>query len=311
MLKIQILTKNNSKTINDTFDSISQLKAKVLVGDFGSHDETIDICKKRGAVVFNFKNITRDSARNKLIKESEHGPYFYIEPWESIVQGHSFLLNNKINSNYVKLINGKIITQEIRIWDGDKKFINPIYERIDVDFAEFSPIILYSNGKLDEIEVLDCIKNWKLKNPTDPSPYYYHACVLFSQGKYEDFINMADQYMFFENKETFSKVMIRYYYAMTMLIYKKSYKPALQNINLCLCAKPLMAEFWCLMADVYYHLLNKFSEAKFFYENAIFMGSRRMKNDVNPIDLDKYKAYPNKMIKSCDQLLQQSFVRNQ
>ena len=105
--------------------------------------------------------------------------------------------------------------------------------------------------------------------------------------------------------------MIRYYYAMTMLIYKKSYKPALQNINLCLCAKPLMAEFWCLMADVYYHLLNKFSEAKFFYENAIFMGSRRMKNDVNPIDLDKYKAYPNKMIKSCEQLLQQSFVRNQ
>ena len=85
--------------------------------------------------------------------------------------------------------------------------------------------------------------------------------------------------------------------------HKKRVKPALQNLNLCLCAKPLMAEFWCLTGDVYYHLLHDFKKAKQFYHNAIVLGHHRLKSDKWPMDITKYNTYPSKMIESCDELL--------
>jgi len=96
--------------------------------------------------------------------------------------------------------------------------------------------------------------------------------------------------------------MIRYYLALAYLIHHRKVKPALQNINLCLCAHPLMAEFWCLIGDVYYHLLKRFDYAKDFYENAIILGARRLKKDKWPMDISKYESYPKKMIESCDQI---------
>ena len=100
-----------------------------------------------------------------------------------------------------------------------------------------------------------------------------------------------------------SSVMLRYYYAYVQLIHFKDAQACLKNINLCLCAKPLMSEFWCLMADVYYHLLHQFQFAKEFYENAIIMGNKRLKTDKYPMDISKYKSYPLKMIDSCDKIV--------
>lgn len=303
MLKIQILTKNNIKTIENTFQTISNLKASIFVGDFGSEDGTVEVCKSYKAKVFNLKGQSRDCARNKLIELSGEGPYFFIEPWEGIVSGHSFLSKNINECNYAKIINGKNITHEIRFWNCKNNFINPVYERVDARNASISPIVIYSNGSIDLKYAIEEIEKWKFRSPLSSSPYYYEACVLFSQKKYDKFFEIASHYMFQEKEESLSKIMIRYYYAMACLLHKRSYKPALQNLNLCLCSRPLMAEFWCLMADVYYHLLHKFVEAKEFYENAIIMGSRRSSSDIEPMDLDKYKSYPNKMIKSCELLI--------
>ncbi len=41
-------------------------------------------------------------------------------------------------------------------------------------------------------EVIDELNRWKAEKPLSPAPYYYHACVLLGQGKYDDFLKMAD-----------------------------------------------------------------------------------------------------------------------
>ena len=51
---------------------------------------------------------------------------------------------------------------------------------------------------------------------------------------------------------------------------------------------------------------DKFEKAFHFYENAKFLGSRRLKNDDWPFDIDKYKIHPEKMMESCKNILQNS-----
>ncbi len=99
-------------------------------------------------------------------------------------------------------------------------------------------------------------------------------------------------------------IMNRYYYALICLQKTTKVKPTLQNLSVCLSVKPLMAEFWCLLGDVYYHRLRKFDFAKEFYENAILLGSRRLKLDKWPMDVSKYKDYPEKMINSCNKIIE-------
>jgi glycosyltransferase involved in cell wall biosynthesis len=304
MAKIHILTKNNEKTISKTLDSIANLKARIILGDLGSKDATLDICRDRGIAPRVLSRQSRADARNLLIDEAADGPHFYIEPWECLIQGYDKIFDAKKGHRSVRIIQNKIVSHETRLWSGDCSFINPVYERLNVENSPPAPVTLYSTGGISSEDALAGIELWKAEKPLAAAPYYYHSCHLFADAKYDDFLKMADHYLFMEKEEPLSKVMIRYYYAMAQMIHRRAFKPALQNINLCLCARPLMAEFWCLMGDVYYHLLHRFEQAREFYENAMILGARRVRTDTEPMDLDKYRAYPTKMIESCTGLIE-------
>jgi hypothetical protein len=76
-------------------------------------------------------------------------------------------------------------------------------------------------------------------------------------------------------------------------------KKAARDILACIAARPQMAEFWCLMGDIYYSK-RQYVKAKSLYDNAIIAGKER-KDDTWPVDLSKYDEYPNKMIDYCKQ----------
>ena len=306
MLTAQILTRNNQHTIRSTIESIIPLKARVIVGDLGSTDNTVEICEELRARVISLDNMPRDEARNKLATDHPSEYNLWLQPWEAIVQGHSSVRCWE-GCLDVKVLHGMTVSHDIRFWSGKQRFINPVYERIDTHIATSSPIVIYSRGDMDPLYVTEWVEWWKSSRPLSSQPYYYQACLLMSNGKYDEFTKIADHYLFMEKEASMSHIMLRYYYAMVQLLHYKAYRPALQNINLCLCAKPLMAEFWCLMADVDYHLLRRFDQAKDFYENAIILGSRRLTDDRWPMDIAKYQSYPKKMIDSCDKLLNSSF----
>lgn len=304
MLTVHLITKNNQKTIESTLKSISILNPKILVGDCGSKDNTIDICKKYNAKIINLYEAPRNELRKMLSKHSETECNLWIEPWEVIIQNDPEIkkLNNKFG--YARILQGNLINWDIRFWKGECNFVNPIFERIETEKASNTKIILSSKFNLNFPETWDKIQKWKNDNPLSFQPFYYQSCLLLANGKYDDFLKTAEHYLFLEKEPTMSAIMTRYYYAMIQVIEKKSVRPALQNLNICLCVKPLMAEFWCLTGDVYYHLLQNFSLAKEFYENAIILGSKRLEvGDYWPMDLPKYKKYPNMMIESCNKIL--------
>lgn len=303
MLTIHLLTKNNQATIRTTLESLASIESQIMVGDFGSNDQTKKICLEFGAQVYDLIGHQRHVARNKLLSLSSTSQHFWIEPWEAVIKGHAELSKFDSKAGYVTILQDKILTHEVRLLNNTCKFINPVFEKVDVEHADESTALLSCLGSIDTNDAIIALDHWKIEDPFKPDPYHYHACLLLKESKYDEFITMAERYLFMDKSRSMASIMMRYYYAMVQLLHKHKFKPALQNLNLCLCEKPLMAEFWCLTGDVYYHLLHKFQEAREFYENAILLGSRRLREDKWPMDISKYKSYPNKMIESCNNIL--------
>ena len=305
-LTIQIITRNNRDVIRNTIESAKSITNKILIGDISSQDGTPELCKKLGCSVINFEPKTaQDYARNKLIQLSDTEWQMWLNPWEIVVQGQQHIGKN--DQQIVSIFQENTLTKETRVWNKSSrlKFKNPIYETLGI-VGQNSPITIYSSSKYDYEYNLHMTEEWKSRCPTIPEPYYYYALTLLSQGKYDLFLNASEHYMFLEQKPTKSNIINRYYYSLIQIYHKKNIKPALQNINICISVQPLMAEFWCLIGDIYYHMYNKFTTAKDFYQNAIFLGSHRMNNDNYPMDISKYKEYPEKMINSCDEIMSQN-----
>lgn len=303
MITIHILTKNNESTIKSTLESLLCLNGRIIVGDFGSEDGTINLCKKFGVEIVSVKGLKRNEAREKLAKMSGGEWNLWIEPWEILFKNPFSFEKITTNTGYVRVINGNNANWEIRLWKNYCNFINPVFEIIDSSDASNSSMILISRGGPNIDNVFLLLNEWKANEPLASQPYYYQACLLLTQQKYDDFLRVAEHYLFLEKTPSMSCVMTRYYYAFVQLTQKRAVRPTLQNLNICLCLKPLMAEFWCLSGDVYYHILSQFELAKEFYENALILGSKRLNDDIWPMDVSKYKKYPTMMIDSCDKIL--------
>ena len=296
MLTVHLLTKNNAQTVGQALESVIALKPTILVGDLGSTDRTVDICDNYGAHIIRMDDRDRSAARNRLIEEAPDGLNLMIEPWEILAQGYE-----NIAEGYAKILSDQTLSKEVRIWTTGH-FINPIYERLESDVQKEVDVLFYAVGSRDHAEDLRLVNLWIEKNPRITAPYYYKACTLMAMGQYDEFLKTAEHFLFLD-KTSMSSVMTRYYLSMVYLIHKKKARPVLQNMNLCLCARPLMAEFWCLLGDAYYHLLKRFVDAKCFYENAMLLGRRRLADDKWPMDISKYNQHPQKMIESCDKIV--------
>jgi tetratricopeptide (TPR) repeat protein len=303
MITAHILTKNNQDTVKSTLESLQILNPRILVGDLGSTDGTLSILKKFNVEILNIRESDRSQARQILAEKGDNDWNLWIEPWEIIFQNPKSYQNIKKDFAYVRIINNQIFNWELRLWRKNCRFANPIFETIEENDADICGLIISSKGGLDMHDTLINLEKWKKNEPLNFKPYYYQSCLLLSGGNYDEFLKVVEHYLFLDKSSSVSSTMARYYYALVLMTHKKSVKAALQNINICLCVNPLMAEFWCLMADVYYHLLNNFSIAKEFYENAIILGSHRLTFDKWPMDITKYNKYPNKMIKSCEDIL--------
>lgn len=283
------------------------MKQKVLVGDLGCDDGTLD-CLDDCEIV-DCRGLKRDEARNKLIDMTPAEMCFYIDPWEVLVQGHNCLKATPSIYN-ATIVQNDILTKEARIWHNNRKvrFVNPVFERLNgITYAEL-PIVLYSSGMNHKGSLMSQIKEWQRAYPTNKQPLYYYACSLLMNQQYEEFLVASEAYMHAETiNDSISAIMNRYYYATVQIIYKHKVRAALQNLSICMARRPLMAEFWCLAGDVYYHLIKDFPKAKVYYQNAITLGQFRKSADNWPMEISKYSKYPKAMISSCDELIKGSY----
>jgi tetratricopeptide (TPR) repeat protein len=302
-LTVQILAKNQQNLIIPTIQSIQNLNCQIILNDLGSQDKTVELAETMGVNILHHTSNDRSEIRNRIIKEANTKFHMYLDPGEVLIQGLREIIQFKENAAYLSIITNGTLCKEIRLWNVENKFKfkNPIFEYLDCKTDIYLNTFIKGcvNNDSNQLEIL---QNWRMSQPTNPSPYYYESLYMLSIGDLDGFMNMSQHYMFIEkNKTSVSATMNRYYYALAHL-HKGKVRPTLQNINLCICIQPTMAEFWCLIGDVYYYLIKDFDKAIAFYENAIILGSRRKKNDIWPMDIAKYKEYPNSMIDSCKKI---------
>ena len=298
-----LLTENNENTIRDTLESLRGFSIKI--GDINSKDDTLGICKFLPVEKLKFQN-DFSKMRNKLIC---NGWNLHINPWEILIDNNSQLLeiakNSQPKAYYCQVIEGKVITKEIRYWHSDLnlQFLNPVYETLECQRAEFiEDVIIYSAKRKPNEKMMELIARWKENSPAAIQPYYYEACTHLTHQRYEEFARTAKYYLLHNTDNTMSAIMLKYYLSIVDAHVFEKYDEIIPNLMHCIAANPLMAEFWCLLGDLNYKL-HQYDKAANFYQNAIILGSRRLRNDWWPIELDKYKKHPERMIANCSQAL--------
>lgn len=308
-ITIQIITNNNEKIIQKTLDSIKCLNSNVLIADESSSDSTINIIKNNNCKIDIIqaeknKNITR----NILTEKSETDWQFMIEPGEIFSKGVDELkklIQLQENPYRVMILKNGSLTKPVRLWTKSSglKFKNPIYECID------SINSLQSNVLIIGTEIsqrwTERIEEWKINDFKNSSPFYYQAMEFLMDSNYDKFLNSAEMFFFKHEKKNMAYLMMRYYQAMVLCLIKQDTKIGYKHIMECLSIQKNMAEFWCLLGDMYYFILKRGKKAKKFYEAAIENGKKRDIKDEYPMDIAKYKEYPEKMINCCNYFIKE------
>ena len=302
-LSIQILTKDNQETIEDCLNSISQINCKIIIGDLGSKDKTIEKCLKFKPEIIKISlNDDISQARNFLIDKANTVWHLMIEPWEVLLTPTEAIIEKMLYEACAykfHVLQGDLVTKETRLWNKslNLKFKNPIYETIDAE-AKMAAIYIISKGGKRSIPTKELAHKWKAKNPLSADPIYYIACSELIDKNWDTFLNYADLFLHQQKKQNISYFMTCYYMAMVLCYIKKDYQKAIQTLCPCIIKNPTLAEFWCLLADVYY-AISEYNKAYHFYNNAKILGSRRLESSDYPMEISKYKDYPEKMMQAC------------
>ena len=295
MITAQILIQNNENTIEKCIKSLLKYNfIDIDVININSTDKTISICndyKIDVKVVNNIKNYSE--IRNNFLSKYKNKYCLLIQPYEHLLFNENF--NNFNEDKYTfKCIQNTVFTKEVRLFNRTYKFKNPIFEfisledSVDTNFTIYSDLTNYKIYNSKEI-----INQWKELEPLNFDPYYYECFIALSENDFLKFKNLCE-YCLSINKKDKTSLLLRYYLSMINLHCFNDINNANSNILNCISQKPEMSEFWCLLGDIFYKIKD-FSRAKEFYENAIIIGKKR-KFDELPLDISKYKEYPEKMI---------------
>jgi tetratricopeptide (TPR) repeat protein len=279
----------NNENLESVEETLRQLDSPMIVGDLSGQCELL--CKKHNALYVPLQPKPLNELRNHLISLSKTDWQFYLNPGDIISAGEiDFGEENAYN---VHCIQNTLITKETRLWKKSSgfKFIKPICESLNQSASKTIPCYLQVN---DNTISLKRLQEWHKSDPLAVDVQYYLACTYLTMKKYDRFIIHANNYLFRQTSDDIPVILTKYYLALVYLLVKNNYSESLKFIIQCLAAKPTMAEFWCALGDIFVKL-NQYSRAVVFYENAILFGSQRT-NDLFPIEILKYKEYPENMI---------------
>lgn len=288
-----IIVTNKNENFESTIESIKFDSKFLICGDIKPSNKWKSV------------NITgtNSEVRNKLSDMVDTKYVFHMYPEELFISGESELVKDIVQ---IEVVRNNNISKEIRFWEKLKnlKFVNPVYETINYKVSTTAPVLIAGVFKEEKLEN---IIQWKKDFPFLSDPVYYEAFYHLSKNNYEDFIKCADQYLFTKNKGI-SSIMMNFYYATIQFVVYKNYKKSIKCILECIGIRPQMAEFWCLLGDIFYDI-KKYDKAIEFYENALIISKKRNRYDDWPLEINKYFEYPNLMKSNCIELLNSNIYR--
>ena len=291
-----ILNKNNNP--NKTIESLDVIAPEqIILGTFSPIKTTknITLVELQQGTPYNI-------VLNQLLDLVKTDWVFYIKDNEKIIncnENMDSILSRKDNYG-IQILQDDVLIKETRLWrkDSSIRFKNAVFEKLTGEPTRILDILVYQK----KTNVDGLIDLWRKSQPLSIEACYYKAFSELSKRNFKNFKSLINDYLFKTNKNDIPGVMARYYLSLVNGLVDDNVKEAIQNITICLAENLLMAEFWCLLGDIFIKM-EKFEEATIFYENAIYLGSRRNKLDFWPMHIPKYGDYPKTMIEKCKNIL--------
>lgn len=307
MLTIHLLTHNNEKTLATCLDSLQPLKSTILVGDFGSTDNTLSICKQCNIKIIQLpRENNYAKSRNDLISITSTNWQLWLEPWERLEVGHDqilWALQQKEDAYNVYNVQGNLIQKQTRLWrTNTRHFVRPVYESLEPETnGPLLNCVIAGTPASQFAENMAILTTWRKQQPHVAEVDYYLACTYVCAGRYDEFLQAAERFLFRNSSVSVANIMTNYYYALVQLLVRKNTVECIKHVTHCLVQEPTLAEFWCLLGDAFFKM-QQYHRAAAFYDNAIIFGSRRLQNDAYPIEINKYKEHPERMLNVCREI---------
>lgn len=256
------------------------------------------------AAIIEFKNNTNYSeALNQLQDIAQTDWILYLKDNEAILQFDEHMPNLFMNAKEIygfQILQEDVILKEPRLWNKKTNkviFKNPVFEKPNIEPTKIIESIIYQH-KVNDTTAIKRLEIWKRGMPLSIDASYYKAFSVLADRNFTEFKRIIAHYLFNLTKSDMPSVMARYYLALVQGVVENNTNEAIKNVVICLAENPLMAEFWCLLGDIFIKA-EKFKDAIEFYENAIILGSRRLNSDFWPMHISKYDAYPKEMMEKC------------
>ncbi len=285
---------------NPNLQSIIDLDPQqILLGTFSP----IKVEYKQVAVINLKNNINYGEALNELQGMVQTDWILYLKDNETILQFNEYIPNLFLTPKEVygfQILQDDVIIKEPRLWNKKEQkavFKNPIFEKLNVDSTKIIDVMLYQS-KVNDPDISKRLDAWKRASPLSVDATYYKAFGELAKKNFVEFKRTIAHYLFNMQRTDIPSIMARYYLALIQGVVDNDTREAIKNIVICLAENPLMAEFWCLLGDIFVKA-EKFEDAISFYENAIILGNRRLTLDFWPMHISKYDTYPNEMISKC------------
>lgn len=297
MISVQILADTGIDP-SDAIKSVIGRGCEAVVGylpgrkpSLADHSAVVAVEVERGP---------RDLNRKALTLAATHDALAILEPWEAIVSGWEALERSVIEgkTTRVMVVNGDVVIKPVRAWRrGAAEPCQAVMDCVlpDTD-ATLVDCVIDASEQPSQCEWMTIAERWARDNPLLPAPDYCLACLYLGAGDFDSFWTRSEAFLFKAKVPSMATVMIRYQRALVAGLTRHQPREAIANLAHCIAARPCMAEFWCLLGDVFV-ASSRSDIAVEHYRNAIAFGKSRDFGDPWPIDISKYEAYPREAMK--------------
>jgi tetratricopeptide (TPR) repeat protein len=295
-----ILLNKGSGNLSVSLDSANELHPQqIILGTFSAIKPHL----KEVLVIDSKNSANYSSVLNELQEMAKTDWILYLKDNERILQFNEHMPNLVMKPQEIygfQILQDDVIIKEVRLWNKKERkvsFKNPVFEKPNAEPTQILDVILYQQ-KADDPNIVKNLDLWKRAMPLSVDVHYYRAFMDLAQKNFLEFKRNINQYFFSIKRVDIPSVMARYYLSLVQGVVENHTQEAITNIVACLAENPLMAEFWCLLGDIFVKG-GKFDQAITFYENAMILGCRRPQQDFWPMHISKYTEYPTEMIEKC------------